>query len=243
MKRLNLILLIGALFLLENTKAQKTVYDANVEVRKVGSFTSVSVSSAIDLYISMGNEDLVAVGGADKSYANSITTEVRNGTLYIGFKGSVIINWGAKNMKAYVSLKTINKLEASGSSDVYVDGTLNATDLVIDLSGASDFKGSVQTENLRLNGSGSSDFKVSGKATNIKIDISGSSDVKGYELITDNCDIQASGSSDVQITVNKQLKVNATGASDISYKGEPTIKDVRTNGSSDIKKVGGDKTN
>ncbi len=236
MKTFKNLLLLAVFFTIGKSYAQKTIYDANAQVRNVGAFTGVSVSSAIDLYISMGSEDAVAVSGNDKAFTSSIITEVKNGILYIGFKGSGF-NWGGKSMKAYVSIKSIHKLTASGASDVYADGTLTGTNLDIDLSGASDFKGMVNAQNLRLEGSGSSDFTISGKATNLRIALHGSSDVKGFDLIAENCDVEASGSSDVNITVNNQLKASVSGSSDIRYKGNATLKEVRSSGSSDIKKV------
>ena len=140
-------------------------------------------------------------------------------------------------MKAYVSVKELGRLQASGSCDVYVEGNLNTTDLAIALSGSSDFKGAVNAQNLRLEASGSSDFHISGKTTNLKINVAGSSDVKGYDLIADNADIEANGASDVKITINKELKARAAGSSDITYKGEPTAKQVFSSGASDIKQI------
>ena len=238
MKIYKILTLAVALVTLNIADAQKTVYDANAQVRNVGSFTGVSISGAIDLYISMGT-DAVAVSAKEASYSDRISTEVRNGILYIGFDGKGLNNWGPKSMKAYVSIKTLNKLSASGACDIHVDGSLNASDLVIDISGASDFSGAINAQNLRLEASGSSDFRVSGKATNVKIKVMGASDLKGYDLIADNCDIEASGSSDVNITVNKELRASASGSSDINYKGSATVKDVHSSGASDIKKVNG----
>jgi len=235
MKFHKLFLLLAAITLILNAQAQKTVYDPNAQIRTVGSFTAIDVSSSIDLYLSMG-ENAVAVSAKENSYTEKITTEVRNGTLFIGVSGNG--GWGAKSLKAYVSIKTINKLVASGASDVFVDGALAGTDLSIYISGASDFKGAVNATNLRLEATGSSDFHISGTSTNAKIKLSGSSDLKGYDLAIDNCDVEASGSSDVKITVNKELRATASGASDIYYKGEPTVKDVKSSGASDIKKAG-----
>jgi len=231
------LLLALASILLQFTNAQKTIYDANAQVRTVGSFTGISVSGSVDLYISMGSEDVVAVSSDDAALAARITTEVKNGILYIGLDSKGINNWGSKSLKAYVSAKTMNKLQASGASDVHVDGALKGTDLSIELSGASDFTGAVDVQNLRLQSSGSSDCNISGKATNCRISVSGASDVKGYELVTDNCDAHASGSSDIKITVKNQLRGEASGASDINYKGNPTVKDVRSSGSGDIKQI------
>lgn len=214
---------------------QKTINDPNAASRSVGQFNAIVVSSSIDLYLSQSNTPAVAVSASDAKYRDQITTEVRNNTLYIGYKGS---EWGNKNLRAYVAAVNLNRIDASGACDVKVEGAFKAGDLDIQLSGSSDFKGEVNATNLRLNGSGSSDFIIKGDATNVRIEVSGASDVKGFDLVTEFCDANASGASDISITVNKELKVKASGASDVNYKGNGIIKEVSTSGASDVKKKG-----
>jgi hypothetical protein len=215
-------------------KAQM-VYDANAQVRPVGSFTAVHVGGSINLYVSSGTEDLVAVSAKDGSVVANITTEVKGGELYIGMRNGYRSN-SSEDIKAYVSVRNLNKLNASGASDVFVNGVLRANDLAIDISGASDFKGEVKVQNLRLNGSGSSDFTISGKAVNLKIELSGASDVKGFDLSADYCDVQGSGASDVRITVNKEIKADLSGACDVAYRGDAAVREVKSSGSSSVKK-------
>jgi len=84
--------------------------------------------------------------------------------------------------------------------------------------------------------SGASDLKVSGSASQLKARLSGACDLKGYDLVTDYCDIKASGASGVDITVNKELSANVSGASDVNYKGAGLIRDLKSSGASSIKK-------
>lgn len=217
--------------------SQKTINDPNAQVRPVGQFNAIVVSSSIDLFLSQSSTQAVAVSAADIKYRDQIITEVKNNTLYISFK-SKGSDWGAKSLRAYVAATSLNRLEASGACDVKVEGTFKTTDLEISLSGSSDFKGDVSAQNLKLSGSGSSDFVISGSAANLRIDLSGASDVKGFDLASDYCDASASGASDINITVNKELKVKASGACDVSYKGNGMIKEVSTSGASDVKKKG-----
>ncbi len=221
---------------LVNSRSQK-VYDANAQARPVGSFTAVSVGGSINLYLSTGNEDAVAVSAKDASVLADVITEVKNGELHIGMRSGHHAST-SEDIKAYVSVKNLNKLTASGASDVFVKEYLQANDLAITISGASDFNGEVRSENLRLNASGSSDFTISGKTVNLKIELSGSSDVKGFDLVADNCDIEGSGASDVRITVNKEIKANLSGACDVAYRGDAAVRDIRTSGSSSVKKSG-----
>ena len=232
---LNIMLLSVVFF----AHAQKTIVnDANAEKRNVPGFTGIRVSHAIDLYLTQGDEDGVAVSATETKYRDRIKTEVKDGILKIwydneGFKW----NMGNKKMRAYVSFKNINKLHASGASDVFVNGTLKATDLDMELSGASDFKGDIDITNLKANISGASDITASGKVGSLVIDASGASDFKGYDLVAQTCDAEASGASDIKITVDKELSARASGASDIRIKGNGVIKKMSNSGASSVKKI------
>lgn len=225
------------LVLVAFTQAQKVINDPNAEVRTVGSFTGVSVSGGIDLYLSSGDE-AVAVSSSKPELTERIKTEVKNGVLTIGFesKSGININWNEKRkLKAYVSYKTLNSLSASGGSDVLTDGIINSSELRLHLSGGSDFKGKVAVENLRVDQSGGSDINIAGKATTLSVEASGGSDFNGYDLITEICSLQASGGSDIEITANKELSAQASGASDIHYKGQPNVKEAKASGASSVK--------
>jgi Putative auto-transporter adhesin, head GIN domain len=237
MKKICLSILMVCVAVFSN--AQKTIInDANAERRIVSGFTAINVSSAVDLYLTQGDEDGIAVSASETKYRDRIKTEVKDGTLKIWYddKG---FNWstGNKKMRAYVSFKTLSKLHASGASDVFVNGTLKATDLDLELSGASDFKGDINVENLKAHISGASDITASGKVGSLIIDASGSSDFKGYDLVAQTCDAEASGASDIKITVDKELSASASGASDIRIKGNGVIKKMSNSGASSVKKI------
>ncbi|HSF46574.1 MAG TPA: DUF2807 domain-containing protein, partial [Chitinophagaceae bacterium] len=59
----------------------------------------------------------------------------------------------------------------------------------------------------------------------------------GFDLNTDICNAVASGSSDVSVTVMKELYVKASGASDVKYKGTGTVREVKTSGASSVQLV------
>jgi hypothetical protein len=217
--------------------AQKVINDPNVEARKVGTFSGVSVSGGIDLYLSYGDE-AVAVSASKPELRERIKTEIQNGVLKIWFdsKSGITVNWNDnKKLKAYVSYKTLNTLSASGGSDVMPDDVIKTAELRLKLSGGCDFKGKVDVENLRVDQSGGSDVHISGKATTLSVEASGGSDFNGYDLVTEICSLEASGGCDIEITANKELSARATGASDIHYKGRPNVKEAKASGASSVK--------
>ena len=219
-------------------QAQKVINDPNIEVRKAQPFTGISVSGGVDVFISEGTE-AVAVSASKPEYRDRIKAEVENGILKIWYDSKSGISFsGNKNLKAYVSYKTLKSLEASGGSDIDVDGTIKEADLVLRVTGGSDFKGAVNVTNLKARLSGGSDMRISGKATNIDVDASGGSDFKGYDLVAEVCKLEASGACDIEITANKEISAHATGASEIHYKGKPTIKEVKASGASSVSNRG-----
>ena len=221
--------------------AQLTINDPNAEVREAKNFHAISVSNAFDVFISQGNEEAVAVSASEQKYKDEIKVEVDNGVLKIGLKneGKFWKGWDGNKMKlkAYISFKNIDKLSASGACDVRVQGTVSADDLEIRLSGASDLKeGKFNAKSLDVDVSGASDVTISGTAGQLKVEASGASDIKGFDLVVDYCEVHASGASSISITVNKELSAHATGASDIHYKGDGLIREIKTSGASNISK-------
>ncbi|MEO6549209.1 MAG: head GIN domain-containing protein [Ferruginibacter sp.] len=226
------------LLLYAGVNAQKTIIeDANAEVRKVnGSFNSIVISGGIDLYLSQFESESVAVSASTEQYRQDIKTVVENNILNIFYDGGRKWSSGNKKMKAYVSFKTLEKLHASGACDVKVAGVINVPMLILDMNGASEFNGAINVNTLTMELSGASDVKISGTAGTVSIETSGASDVKGYDLVAEICNAKASGASDINITVNKEINARASGASDIYYKGNAVIKDLHSSGASSVVK-------
>jgi len=216
--------------------AQQTVInDKNAEVRNVTTFSGIKVSGGINVYLSQGDSYSLAVSAGETRYRDNIITEVKNGILVISYNNDHFrLGSGDKKLRAYISFKTLESMEASGACDLIITGTLNANSMMIKLSGACDIKGPVIINDLNLNLSGASTVTISGTAQNLNLTASGASDVKNYDLVTQNCVAKLSGASDVRITVNNSISGSASGASTLHYEGNPDKRDVVTSGASSI---------
>ena len=219
--------------------SQEVINDANAEMRTVESFHGVRVASGIDLYLVQGNEQSVAVSAANTRYRDKITTKVKDGVLEIKYdEADITISFRNRKLKAYVSVTSINELKASGGSDVYIKSGLQAENLQLSLSGGSDFTGAIEAGQLVIRISGGSDVKIKGKVEDLEIRASGGSDFSGYDLIAEKAYIRASGGSDAGLTVNRELSVEASGGSDVYYKGKGVITSMNTGRSSSVSKRG-----
>jgi hypothetical protein len=228
---------VGCL-LVSSVSAQETVIqDPNAQLRSVKGFHGIRVSSAINLYLSQGQEEKVVVSAKDIKMRDMIKTEVVDGILVIRLEGSW--KWWHFNnnskLKAYVSYTMLDEITASGASDVFVDGVITGDKLTLNFSGASDFKGAVKVGELSLDQSGASDSHITGQVSGTAtIRSSGASDVKGYDLVIEECSAHASGASDIRITVSKQIDADATGASSIYFKGTGVLRESHSSGASNV---------
>ncbi|WP_431211228.1 head GIN domain-containing protein [Puia sp. P3] len=240
MKYVFFLLFTAGCFLVpvERVTAQdnKVINDKNAQKREVRGFHGIEISGGIDLYLNQAGEEAVAVSASEAEWRDRIRTEVLDGVLHI-YMDTKGFGWGGggnRHLKAYVACRSIDKLNASGGSDVYIQDALKGERLNLDLAGGSDLSGKLVFGELSVHQSGGSDTHVSGSATRLFIHASGGSDYHGYELVSDNCQVEASGGSDAYLTVNRELVATASGGSDVHYRGSGVVKESHASGSGSI---------
>jgi Putative auto-transporter adhesin, head GIN domain len=223
MKRIFLLSFLSFSFFM--AFSQKVINDPNVEARVLsGEFHGIEVSNGVELYLSSGDE-AVAVSGKDAASRDNIHTEIKDGVLRIWYdwKGSKHLFRGGKELRAYVSCKSLYRLYVNNGSGVHIDGTIRTGFIDIKVHNGSNFKGNIEADSMSVSQGNGSDVTISGRADKLNLRAVNGSDFNGYGLTSDVCDIQASGGSDINITVNKELSVEAGSASEISWKGSARI--------------------
>jgi hypothetical protein len=224
------------------------------EERGVMDFNAIDVRGSVDVTVSEQKDAPIKVSG-DENLIEFIETSVDNGVLNIYFRKEFGYT-SKKGLRVTVPNNgRINKIKASGASDVTIEGCVEADDLSVsgkgssdvkgnikarkcefDFSGSSDYKGNVEAVNCTFRCSGSSDCTISGNADICDVSMSGSSDFKGFDFVVKKVSVSASGSSDIQVTCTEELSVHASGSSDIFYKGDARITNVHTSGSSSLQR-------
>ena len=226
-----IIALSFSLLLVFAAIAQKQVNDANAEVRQVKNFHAIRVSHGIELQLSQGGTEAVAVSASETEYRNRIKTEVQNGVLRIYYDTDFIKDISrSKNRKlrAYVSFINLDGIDASSGSTVKVEGTLKLNKLDLEASSGATFQGRVEANTMEVDQSSGAIINISGAVNNLTVDGSSGSIFRGYELEVNTCEAESSSGSGVQITVNKELSAEASSGGYVSYKGNGVIKNVRT---------------
>lgn len=239
---IRLLFTVGAVLSIMAVSAQdKQINDPNAEIRNVGAFNGVSVSGAIELFVSQGPQKVV-VSASEKSYVDEIITEVKGGVLYIRFKSekswwSDQWNTTGRKYRAYVSAEQFNKISLAGSGNIRIEGLLKADNLEVQLSGSGNILGNVDAQTLGIRQSGSGNTKLSGSARKVEFSCSGSGNVNCFDLIADDCEVRISGSGNAEVSVNRELSASISGSGNIRYKGTGNLVRANTAGSGKIRKI------
>ncbi|MCL2167618.1 MAG: DUF2807 domain-containing protein, partial [Lentimicrobiaceae bacterium] len=144
---------------------------------------------------------------------------------------------GASHLDGYWCEGKNTEISLSGASKIK-NFSFFGEYMKVELSGASqmDVKNS-ELNRCKVNVSGASKFNAKGFATETEFTGSGASYFYTFDLESDNLNIDLSGASNGEVTVNHKIKGNLSGASILKYKRAENIWDVNITGGSKIIKV------
>ncbi len=237
MKNLKLALIILPLFVICGCyweMPESITGDGSVvtEERDVPGFNGISVSTAIDVYITQANEERVRVN-TDENLQDVVKSEVKDGILKI-YAAKNIRNAASK--KVYVDYINLNKIKVSSAGDIRGENTLNTDELEIGLSSSGDLKLDVIAQKIYINISSSGNGNLSGKTDYLKANLSSAGDLSAFDLEAKVGDISVSSAGDARVFITEEASFTSSSAGDIYYKGDPKIKHISTSSSGSIRK-------
>jgi len=232
-----LLLLAG---LVTTSFAQKTINDANAEKRTVGSFHGIEVATGIELTLTKGATEEVAVSASEKEFRDKIVTEVVNGILKIHYEtktGAINRRNESKHLRAYVSYKTLDLLHVTTGADVNIVGILEAQKLDLRANTGGLVKAEINIGSLKVDQNTGSKITLSGKVDNLEADGDTGSKFMGENLNTNTCSVEMSTGAGIYISVEKELNVKANTGGYIKYKGNAGVREIRTNTGGTVSKI------
>jgi len=218
-------------------------------------FTRVEVGSAFQVEIVQADSYRVSVT-ADDNLFEYIQVSKQGETLKIGLK-LLPLRPLFTTLRAEITMPPIYDLDLSGATkgtlsgfsstenlDIEVSGAssldmsdMAASDIEFELSGASRVRGDITASgNARLNLSGASSVQLQGAAGDLAIDASGASRAELDNFPVASADVKLSGASGATVNLDGRLDADLSGASRLSYSGEPTMGDIHTSGGSTLSK-------
>ena len=182
------------------------------ETRNVSGFTKIDAGGAINIEVA-AQKDFSVVVEADDNLLTNIKTEVSGDTLKIYSEDRISPK---TRINVVISMPALEGLDISGASSVNV--------------------ANVNADSLELKASGASKIKIDGAAKELNADASGASTIEAENLKVEDADVDASGASKATVAATNDLRVNASGASKISYIGEPKNIKQNSSGASSVTK-------
>lgn len=234
---LSLLLLTG---LVITSFGQKTIKDANAEKRTVSSFHGIDVATGIELILTKGATEEVAVSASETEFRDKIVTEVVNGILKIHYEtktGAINRKNENKNLKAYVSYKSLDHLTATTGAEVKIEGVLEATTLDLKVNTGGVVEGEVNIGTLNVDQNTGSKITLSGKVDKLDAEGSTGSKFMGENLNTNTCSAEMGTGAGIYISVDKELNVKANTGGYVKYKGNAGIRELKTNTGGTVSKI------
>ncbi len=200
------------------------------EWRRVGAFNGLEVARAMEVIIREGASDSIRLD-VSQGYLGYIRTEVVNGVLRVYVDDAVDLSNLEEN-NVTITVPTLKSIAASGASIVRTEDTLRSADLVLIASGASVLNLVTVAGRIDLVSSGASVWDLAGRVDRFYADpVSGASVIRAYGLTAATTRAVLSGASILETTTTDSLRVVASGASIVRYKGDPHVSADLTGGS------------
>ncbi len=192
-------------------------------------FDQLAMGSAFVVHVKQGATFRVQATGELNDLDDLEATVSRAGVLEIRYRNT----WRGNRdrMDIDITLPTLRAVDFSGASVSTIEGFPSLRNLDIVLSGASKSTYYGSAERLTLDLSGASQLDLSGTGTFLTGDLSGASQLYAFDYPVNEADLGLSGASRARVAVNKLLKVDASGASNVRYKGTPTLERQLSGGS------------
>jgi hypothetical protein len=191
------------------------------EERQVSDFEGVALSGAGQVIITQGDEESLTIE-TDDNLMRYIESEVRNGTLELGFARNTI-PIPSRSIIYRVGVIDLTGLDSSGAGSFEID-ELEADRLRVTLSGAGDIGiDSLSASDLAVTFSGAGNVDLAGQVETQEVDMSGFGNYDASDLKSQKASVRISGAGNAVVWVLDSLDVTISGAGNVEYFGSPTV--------------------
>jgi hypothetical protein len=202
------------------------------ETRHLDTFHAIDVGGAFEVELIKSNEEKIIIE-TDDNIMPYIKTRVSGGELDID--NTEDIN-NPTELKLTIYYKSIDEIDISGAASLYSADILEASNFEMDCSGASEITLKLDVGSFDADFSGASKMEFEGKVKSAEFDLSGASVLRAYGLEINDLELDASGAATVKVLVIDRISIEASGASSVRYKGDPSIELNGVSGASSVRK-------
>ena len=165
-----------------------------------------------------------------------IKAEVRDSVLYIETSNQLPLD--DIMIEFAITSPNLRQLTVYGASKIETaeNQVLAQPNFALDLNGAAEADLLLNVQTLSVDAKGASKLDLEGQANQAHITIAGAGEVEAEDFLVQTMHINCAGASKAEVNVARELWAQAAGASHITYKGTPRIKQSMAVGGSVIRK-------
>ena len=200
------------------------------ETRETAPFNAVDIDGAFEVYLTPADYSSLKVE-ADENLHQYIESYVENEVLYVSSTRRIGRH---HELNLHLNVSDLRMIDASGASEFETRGMLRGEQLKLDFSGA--VEADLELDYDKLNGdfSGACELNLRGNASRAVIDASGAVEVEAADFKTEYFALDISGAGEFDVYVTEELDINASGAVEVKYKGDPAVINRKVSGAASI---------
>ena len=201
--------------------------DVTTETRSIKDFTEISACCSFDVELREGPFEVRVE--AESNLMDYIKTEVRSGTLELGFENPngrwVNIN-NREPIRVYLTLPRLEGIAASSSSSVVGKSNFSGEKLHLDVNSSGKVELNFTGTEIDTEASSSGKITLRGSTDRLTIDASSAGKIDADACPAKRVRAEASSGSSVDLTVSEELEADASSGASIDYTGNPSRRDT-----------------
>lgn len=191
-------------------------------------FDRLEIGDAFIIRVTAGNYFSIDVRG-DRRNLDDVEVYKSGSTLVVRYD-----EYENRQHETYIDIvmPEITAAVFSGASNSVISGFEELELVNISLSGASVSQVDIETTQLNMNLSGASVADLRGLVSMLNAEVSGASSMKAFTMPVATAILNVSGASVAKVNVSDNLEATISGASTVIYRGNPSISQDLSGGSS-----------
>ena len=198
---------------------------------KVADFDALEVHLPIHVSAKQAKDFSVVITG-DDNLLDVVKVDKEGSTLKLS---AARRSWRTTQpLKATITMPALARVQMDSASRLTIQDFKSSKDFSIKITAASNLDGSIEASNLKVDASGASKVKLKGSAKEAKLSAAGACNIHLEEFALDTAEVKLTGACKASVNAKTKLDYSLSGASNLHYQGNPTIGQARSSGASSV---------
>ncbi len=200
---------------------------AQDQTHNLSAFDDLFASTSVEIELVQSNENK-AVVDIIKGDPDHFRIDESGNRLKIYWKSQMGFNWG-NNRKAEVTLYYTNleSIDVSAGANVYGKESLKTEDFRADVNSGGKLELVLEVDEIDVDVNSGGNFTAEGTANKLEVDANSGGYFGGKKLKVTHVYAHANSGGAAKVWATSSIKASANSGGNVSYKGEPSDKDIK----------------